>query len=55
MMKDMELEMARPGGRHLIRPRSAQLAYSLAAASCTAAGKIEEANRFQLKAAAMQK
>ncbi len=50
----MELEMARPGGRHLIQPRSAQLIYYLVAASCMAAGKIEEANKFQLKAVAMQ-
>ncbi len=50
----MELEMARPGGRHIIQPRSARLAYSLIAVSCTAAGKIEEAKRFQLKAVAMQ-
>ncbi len=54
MIKDMELEMAKPSGRHLIQPRSAQLAYSFAAASSMASGKTEEARKFQIKAVTMQ-
>ncbi len=54
VIKDMELEMAKPSGRHLIQPKSAQLAYSFAAASYMAAGKTEEARKFQLKASTMQ-
>ncbi len=55
VIKDMELEMAKPSGRHLIQPRSAQLAYSFAAASYMAAGKTEEARNVQTKAAMMRK